>query len=146
MISSFFKIFFRNINKHKGYSFINIFGLAVGMTCSLLIMLWVLDELSYDKFHVHADNLYRIEQDQNYSGRNYHVNVSPYPMAEGAKAEIPEIKYASPFANTVKRTAGLARFPTHTATSYFPSGTSARKRSDAGSLTQSTVRSSTPST
>jgi len=97
MFSSFFKIFFRQVKKHKGYSFINIFGLAVGITCSLLIMLWVLDELSYDRFHANAEQLYRIEQDQNYSGRKYHVNVTPYPMAEGAKAEIPEIKYASPF-------------------------------------------------
>jgi len=97
MISGFFKIFFRQIKKHRGYSFINIFGLAVGITCNLLIMLWVLDELSYDRFHDNADQLYRIEQDQNYSGRKYHVNVTPYPMAQGAKAEIPEIKYASPF-------------------------------------------------
>jgi len=97
MISGFLKIFIRQIKKHKGYSFINIFGLAVGITCSLLIMLWVMDELSYDRFHINTNLLYRIEQDQNYSGRKYHVNVTPYPMAEGAKAEIPEIKYATPF-------------------------------------------------
>jgi len=100
MIQNFIKIALRTIKRHKGYSFINIFGLSLGMTCSLLILIWVIDELSYDRFHDNADHIYRIEQDQNYSGRIYHVNVTPYPMANGVKAEIPEVKYASPFPYT----------------------------------------------
>ncbi|GAJ10385.1 unnamed protein product, partial [marine sediment metagenome] len=68
MIKNFIKIALRNITKHKGYSFINITGLAVGMACCLLITIWVLDELSYDRFHENSQNLYRVEENQDYSG------------------------------------------------------------------------------
>ncbi len=91
MISNYLKIAFRNIFRHKGYSAINIFGLAIGLTCALLILLWVQDELSYDKFHPQAENLFRVEQDQNYSGKLYHVNVMPWPCAPVWKDEIPEV-------------------------------------------------------
>jgi ABC-type antimicrobial peptide transport system permease subunit len=100
MLKNYLKIAFRNILRHKGYSFINVAGLAIGMACCLVIMLWVLDELSYDRFHENAAQLYRIEQDQFYSERIFHVNVTPFPMAEGCKAEIPEIKYATPYPHT----------------------------------------------
>jgi len=95
MIKNFIKIALRNIKKHKGYSFINITGLAVGMACCLLITIWVLDELSYDKFHENAQNLYRVEENQDYSGREYHVNVTPYPLAPVLKDEVPEIEEAT---------------------------------------------------
>ena len=91
MLKNYLKIAFRNIIKHKGYSFINIAGLAIGMACCLLIALWVLDELSFDKFHENAPNLYRVEENQHYSGRIYHVTVTPYPLGPALKEEIPEI-------------------------------------------------------
>lgn len=91
MIKNYLKIAFRNIKRHKGYSFINITGLAIGMACCLLISIWILDELSYDKFHENADTLYRVEENQHYSGRVFHVNVTPYPLAPALKEEIPEI-------------------------------------------------------
>ncbi len=100
MIKNYITVALRNIFRHKSYSLINITGLALGMACCLLIMMWVLDELSYDRFHSNADQLYRVEQDQNYSGEIYHVTVTPYPMGPGIKAEIPEIsdaaRYTSP--------------------------------------------------
>jgi len=95
MIKNFIKIALRNIKKHKGYSFINITGLAAGMACCLLITIWVLDELSYDRFHENSQNLYRVEENQDYSGREYHVNVTPYPLAPVLKDEIPEIEEAT---------------------------------------------------
>ncbi len=95
MFKNYIKIAFRNLQRHKMYSALNIIGLAVGITCSLLITLWVLDELSYDKFHTHADRLYRIEFDQNYSGQLFHVNVSPHPMAPALVEEIPEVENAT---------------------------------------------------
>ncbi len=98
MFKNYFKIAIRNILRHKGYSFINIFGLAIGLACCLLILLWVQDELSFDKFHANADNLFRVEQEQNYSGRLYHVNVTPYPCAPVWKDEIPEIVAAVRYA------------------------------------------------
>jgi len=95
MIKNFIKIALRNIKKHKGYSFINITGLAAGMACCLLITIWVMDELSYDKFHENPQNLYRVEENQDYSGREYHVNVTPYPLAPVLKDEVPEIEEAT---------------------------------------------------
>jgi ABC-type antimicrobial peptide transport system permease subunit len=91
MLKNYLKIALRNIRRHKGYSFINITGLAIGMACCLLITIWVLDELSYDKFHENAANLYRVEENQDYSGRQFHVNVTPHPLAPALKDEIPEI-------------------------------------------------------
>ena len=64
MISNYLKITLRYLWRYKLYSFINIIGLAVGLSCALLIMVWVQDELSYDQFHSNSENLYRIEQDQ----------------------------------------------------------------------------------
>ncbi len=95
MLKNYLKIVLRNIKRHKGYSFINITGLALGMACCLLITIWVLDELSYDKFHENAARLYRVEENQHYSGRLFHVNVTPYPLAPALKEEIPEIIDAS---------------------------------------------------
>jgi len=69
MLKNYLKVVLRNIKRHKGYSFINITGLALGMACCLLITIWVLDELSYDKFHENAASLYRVEENQHYSGR-----------------------------------------------------------------------------
>ena len=60
MLKNYFKIAIRNIKRHKGYSFINIAGLAIGMACCILILLYVTDELSYDKFHENNNRLYRI--------------------------------------------------------------------------------------
>jgi len=95
MIKNYLKIAFRNIRRHKGYSFINITGLAIGIACCLLITIWVLDELSYDKFHENAATLYRVEENQDYSGRQFHVYVTPHPLAPALKEEIPEIKKAT---------------------------------------------------
>ena len=100
MINNYFKIAIRNILRQKGYSLINIFGLAIGLTCALLILLWVQDELSYDKFHEQSENIYRVEQDQNYSGRIYHVNVTPWPCAPVWKDQIPEIMQATRWGRT----------------------------------------------
>jgi len=59
MIKNYLKIALRTIKKHKVYSFINIAGLAVGITCCVFILLWVQDELSYDRFHENSKDIYR---------------------------------------------------------------------------------------
>lgn len=97
MLSNYIKVAFRNIFRHKGYTLLNVVGLALGITCCLLIMLWVMDELSYDRFHENKNTIYRVEQDQFYSGRTFHVTVTPYPMAQGLIDEIPEVKDATPY-------------------------------------------------
>ncbi len=95
MIKNYIVVTLRNIFKHKGYAFINIAGLAIGMACCLLISIWVLDELSYDRFHENAPTLYRVEENQHYSGRIYHVTVTPYPLGPAIKDETAGIKDAA---------------------------------------------------
>ncbi|MBG0859217.1 MAG: ABC transporter permease [Bacteroidales bacterium] len=92
MIRNFFRFSFRNILKHKGFAFINITGLATGLAASLLILLWVQDELSFDRYHTSASNIYRVEEDQFYSGERYHVTVTPHPSGPVWKEKIPEIR------------------------------------------------------
>ena len=60
MIKNYFKIALRNLWKNKTYSFINILGLNLGLVCFLLIALYVFDELTYDRFHKNASNIYRV--------------------------------------------------------------------------------------
>ncbi len=95
MLKNYLKVVLRNIRRHAGYSFINIAGLAIGMACCLIITMWVLDELSFDRFHQNAPDLYRVEENQSYTGRVYHVTVTPYPLAPVLKEEIPEIVEAT---------------------------------------------------
>jgi len=97
MFKNHFLTSVRTILRQKGYSLINILGLATGMACMLLILLWVQDELSFDRFHEYSHRLYRVEEDQHYSGSVYHVNVTPYPSGPVWKEEIPEIEDACRF-------------------------------------------------
>jgi putative ABC transport system permease protein len=92
MIKNFFRIAVRNISRHKVFTFINVSGLAIGMAASLLILLWVQDELSFEKYHKNAENIYRVEEDQFYSGERYHVTVTPHPSGPVWMEKIPEIK------------------------------------------------------
>ena len=62
MIKNFLKIAFRNLLKYKFISAINLFGLTVGITCCLLILTYIIHELSYDKYHKQADNIYRVHR------------------------------------------------------------------------------------
>lgn len=95
MFANYLKIAFRNIFRQKGYSLINIVGLALGMACSIFLLLWVHNEQSFDDFHKNADNIYRVEQDQPSPQGYFHVNVTPYPAGPEIKANIPEIKNMS---------------------------------------------------
>jgi putative ABC transport system permease protein len=60
MLKNYIKIAFRNLIRYRAYTFINIFGLAIGIICCLLILVYVQDELSYDRYHEKADQIYRI--------------------------------------------------------------------------------------
>ncbi|MEO7991455.1 MAG: ABC transporter permease [Chryseolinea sp.] len=90
MLKNYLKIAFRNLLQHKAFSFINIAGLAIGMSCSILVMLWVQDELSYDRFHAKADRIYRVTA--SLMELDVHAAVSSAPLAHAFKNEIPEIK------------------------------------------------------
>ena len=90
MLKNYIKIAVRNLKKNRTYSFINILGLSIGITCSLFMMMWVVDELSWDKFQTNADTLFRVEQDQPNPKGMFHVNITPYPMGPALKEEIPD--------------------------------------------------------
>jgi len=89
MFKNYLKIALRNIKRHKGYSFINIAGLAIGMAACILILLWVQDELSYDRFHKSSDHLYRVFAEFTYANENW--AVTPIPLAPALKKDFPEI-------------------------------------------------------
>jgi len=92
--ASYLKTAWRKMKRQRGYAFINVAGLAVGLACSLFIWLWVQDELSFDRFHANAPALFRIEQDQSGGQGTFHVYVTMYPMGPAVQAAIPEIKRA----------------------------------------------------
>jgi putative ABC transport system permease protein len=94
---------YRNYKKNKITSLIKILGLALGMACVVLISLWIQDEYSYDRFNENLESLYRIEEEQHYDGLNYHVTVTPCPMAEAFRDEFPEIIRSSPVAGFGRR-------------------------------------------
>ena len=83
----------RNIVRHKLYSFINIAGLAVGLACAIFIILFIRDEISYDKWIAGSDNLYRVENTINEPGRDPHRGTTiPFPVPLAMLQQIPEVK------------------------------------------------------
>ena len=88
MFNTYFKLAYRNITKDKAYSIINITGLAIGLASSILILLWVQNELSYDKFHKNAGEIYRIASD--FGDSKSAANSAGMPG--GLKAELPVVK------------------------------------------------------
>jgi putative ABC transport system permease protein len=88
MLKTYVKLAYRNIIKDKAYSFFNIAGLTIGLSASILILLWVQNENSFDKFHTNSNQLYRINTD--FCNTKYAANSAGMPA--GIKAEIPAIK------------------------------------------------------
>lgn len=89
MIKNYFKIAFRNLIRHKSFSLLNIAGLAVGMASSILILLWIQNEKSYDRFHEHTNEIYRITA---VASDDFKAAVNPAGMPAELKAKIPAIK------------------------------------------------------
>jgi ABC-type antimicrobial peptide transport system permease subunit len=92
MLTGYLHILIRNISRHRLVSFITIIGLSIGLAGSLLIFLWVIDELNFDKFNILGDRLYRVEEDQVYSTGIFHVTVTPWPSGPVWKEKIPEVE------------------------------------------------------
>jgi len=93
MFRNYFKVALRNLWKNKGLSFINIFGLAAGLACTLLIYLFVSDELSYDRFHHNPENIYRVVKDfVNDDGSRLPDATTPPALAHAMQKEIPGVE------------------------------------------------------
>lgn len=93
MLKNYFKIAFRNLFKNKVYSFINIFGLAIGIACCLLIGLYVQNEWSFDRFHSNSDRIYRVWTKGTASDGEIKLHTgTPLPLGPALKENIPEIE------------------------------------------------------
>jgi putative ABC transport system permease protein len=95
MFKNYFKVAFRQMMKNKGFSFLNIMGLSLGIACAILIMLWVNDEFSYNRFHKNFKRLYLVMENQTYDGKTYTFSALPGKFAPAVKTELPEVKYAA---------------------------------------------------
>jgi putative ABC transport system permease protein len=95
MLKSYFTVAIRNIRKHKLFSAINILGMTMGITACLMIVLYVVDELSYDKFHKDADRIYQVGLNGKIGGQDIRVANTCPPMAAALSSEIPEIEDAT---------------------------------------------------
>ncbi len=91
MCRNFFKTTIRNLWKNKTYSFLNIFGLAIGIACAALIFLWVEDEVNYDNFNVKKDRLYFVEVNQKYDTYVFTHGSTPGVLAPAMQAEMPGV-------------------------------------------------------
>ncbi|GAB3895759.1 ABC transporter permease [Spirosoma agri] len=92
MIKNYLKIAWRGLRKNKGFSFINITGLAVGMAVAMLIELWVWDELTFDRFYDNESRLYRVMLNRTANGTTTTQSNGPLPLVDALRNEVPEIK------------------------------------------------------
>src|SRR5918993_300568 len=95
MLRNYINVAIRNILKHKFFSFINIIGMTIGITACLLIAIYVNDELSYDRFHAHADRIYQVNLHGRMAGQDINTSNTCPPMAQALIADIPEVEAAT---------------------------------------------------
>ncbi len=88
---TFLKTYFRTLKKSPLFTFINIMGLSIGLAASLLIYIWVYDEVSYDKFHENSERIYRVERDMFIDGRQLQVPITSVPVAPGMMQDYPQV-------------------------------------------------------
>ncbi|MGE5521779.1 MAG: ABC transporter permease [Candidatus Dadabacteria bacterium] len=92
MFRNYMKVALRNLWKYKGYSAINIFGLAAGLATCLLILIFVIDELSYDHYNKNIDRIYRVDGDIKFGGSHFILAVVPDPAGPELKKQFPQVE------------------------------------------------------
>jgi len=92
MIKNYIKTAIRSLSKNKGFTAINVLGLALGLASCLLIIFYVFDELNYDKYNTKADRIYRVNEDIRFGGNSNSYAVAPAPLASALKNDFPEIE------------------------------------------------------
>ncbi|MBX2964930.1 MAG: ABC transporter permease [Cyclobacteriaceae bacterium] len=97
MLKNYLTIALRNLRKYKFYSFINILGLSVGVALCLIIALFVVNELRYDRHHEKADRIYRVKSEIIFGGNHFNMIFTPAPLAAALTEEIPEVEAAVHF-------------------------------------------------
>ncbi len=97
MLHNYFKIAFRNILRNKVYSFINIFGLTLGIACFMLILLWVKDEITFNDYHKNIDRIFRVMEFQHYADRIGTTQSTPGTLGPYLKETYAEVEYVTRF-------------------------------------------------
>jgi len=97
MIKNYIKTALRSFKRHKSSFLINVIGLSIGMACSILIFLWVFDELGHDRFHEDVDQVYQVMEHQTYSGNMFSTHSTPGILAPALKEEVPEFEYIATY-------------------------------------------------
>src|SRR5262245_38345981 len=92
MIKNFFKIALRNLNRNRIYSFINIAGLSIGLACAMLIILYVKDEVSYDRFHEGSSQIYRVVRQGSMQNKAFKDPNTGYLQGPRFTQNVPGIK------------------------------------------------------
>ncbi len=92
MLKNYLTIAWRNLTRNRNYAIVNILGLAIGLACFMLIMLYVQDELSYDNFHPNGENIYRMALERKYPGRSRHYAIIPAGYSEVVNKEYAEVE------------------------------------------------------
>ncbi|GAO44384.1 ABC transporter permease [Flavihumibacter petaseus] len=92
MLLNYLKLAWRNLLKYRFFTALNITGLSIGVACFLLITLFVTDELSFDRFHDHAGNIYRVDADIVFGGSSLALAVASDPMGEALRKDYPEVQ------------------------------------------------------
>ena len=95
MLINYIKIALRNLKRHKGYTFINIAGLAIGMACCILIILYIYSELNYDRYHENADRIYRLGTNFDVGKMHAKTAVSNHPIGPTLSRDYPEVLNAT---------------------------------------------------
>jgi putative ABC transport system permease protein len=101
MIKNLIKTAYRSLLKNKGFTFINVFGLALGLAACLLIVFYVFDELSYDRYNTKYDRIYRVNTDLKDGGSITHFAISAPPVGDAMVKEFPEVEKSTRIALAV---------------------------------------------
>ncbi|OOG76370.1 ABC transporter permease [Algoriphagus sp. A40] len=91
---NYFKIAYRNLLRNKKFSITNLVGLSLGCTCTIFILLWVYDELTYDKFHENYEDIYRVMAHRDYNDQIFTDQNMVFPLAQALEQELPEVENA----------------------------------------------------
>ena len=94
MIKNYLKIAWRNLFRNKAFSITNLLGLVIGITCTMLILFWVQDELTYDKFHKNYDNIYQVIANRDFKNEIFTDRNMVFPLSKALETGYPQIKNA----------------------------------------------------
>jgi ABC-type antimicrobial peptide transport system permease subunit len=94
MLRNYLKLAWRNLWRNKSFSITNILGLTIGITCTILILLWVQNELNYDKFNANYNNIYQVMANRDFNNEKFTDQNMVMPLAQSIQAQIPQVKNA----------------------------------------------------